>query len=207
MKRFILPLLLSAILVIPAMGSDKGAVPTDRASVSAAVADHGKYKALADRFASGHSLDPSEIAYIYYGTALQPGFSAATQYPDIAKTYAAGDYSTALSLIWKALAKDPANLYLLFTGYGCARSLENKEAADLLQGRLMQVCDMIFKSGTGVTQESPYIILRPSDIDEFVVKYIQPTAILGRAKIGDLDAVRVSIEGVPNDAILYFKQF
>jgi len=205
MKRILTLLLLSATILMPAMAQDK--IAADRATITKTASDFGVYKALADRFAAGHKLQPQDVAAIYYGSALQPGFDAAIQYPDIARTYAAGDYATALSLIWKALTKDPANPYLLFTGYGCARSLENKEAASLLQGRVMQVCDMIFKTGTGVTQDSPFIILRPTDVDEFIIKYIQPQSILGRAKIDGLEAVRVNIEGVPNDVIFYFRQF
>ncbi len=207
MKRFLTLLLLASAISATITAQSKPTIATDRPTISATAADNESYKALTDRFASGHQLQPQEIAVIYYGTAMQPGFDANVQYTDIARTYAAGDYTTALSLIWKALAKDPANLYLLFTGYGCARSLDNHEAASLLQQRLTQVCDMIFSSGNGVAQDSPFVILRPSDIDEFIIKYIQPDSIVGRAKIDGLEAVRVTLEGVPNDVIFYFRQF
>lgn len=206
MKRFVTSLLLLVTLI----GSVAAAAPkftVDRNAVKAAVTDRAAYKALADRFATGQKLSSADMAALYYGTSLQPGFNPSQSYPDIARTYAAGDYNTSLSQIWSALAKDPANLYLLFTGYGCARALGNQEAADLLQGRLLQVCDLIFSTGAGVTQDSPYVVLRPSDADEFLVKYIQPTAVNGRAKISNLDAARVSLEGIGDDVILYFKQF
>lgn len=206
MKRTLITLLL-ALTITAATVAQTAKQPVDRTAVTAAVGDHAAYKALADRFAAGHTLSPDEMAAIYYGTALQPGFKADQTYPDIARTYAAGDYATTLSLIWSALAKDPANLYLLFTGYGCAVSLDNREAANLLQTRLLQVCDRIFASGSGVSQDSPYVVLRPTDIDEFLVKYIQPAHIGGRAKLGGLDAVRVTIDGVPDEVIMYFRQF
>ncbi|MCM1347910.1 MAG: DUF4919 domain-containing protein [Firmicutes bacterium] len=206
MKRFLTSLLITASVVAGVFAANPK-YNVDRQAISSAVSDHGAYKALADRFATGQKLSTSDMAALYYGTALQPGFSATQTYPDINRTYAAGDYTTTLSQVWKALAKDPANLYLLFTGYGAARSLNNQEAADLLQTRLLQVCDLIFASGMGVSQDSPYVVLRPSDIDEFLVKYIQPTTINGRAKISNLEAVRVNIDGVPDDVIMYFKQF
>lgn len=205
MKRIITSLLLAIAVSTNIFAAQK--VTVNPAAISAAVKDHAAYKALADRFAAGHTLTTDEMVNLYYGTAYQPGFNAKQQYPDIARTYAAGDYATTLSQVWTALSKDPANLYLLFTGYGAARSLNNMEATNLLQGRLLQVCDLIFASGNGVTQESPYVVLRPSDIDEFMVKYIQPTKIGSRAKIGNLDAARVDLEGVGEGVILYFKTF
>lgn len=206
MKRSILTFLLAAICVSASFAATTRFIP-DRSKISATVRDQSAYKALADRFASGQKLSAPEIATVYYGTALQPAFNPNQSYPDIARTYAAGDYATALSLIWSALAKDPANLYLLFTGYGSAASLGNQEAASLLQNRLLQVCDLIFSTGTGVSQDSPYLVVRPSDIDEFLIKYIQPKKINGRAKIGNLDACRVDIEGIDNDVIMYFSAF
>jgi len=207
MKRFFTTLLFSLILTVPAIMAQTAKYTPDRKAIASAVADKGAYKALSDRFASGQTLTTDEMAALYYGTSLQPGFSASQTYPDIARTYAAGDYSTTLSQIWTALAKDPANLYLLFTGYGTAVSLGNEEAKSLLQKRLLQVCDLIFLTGAGVTQESPYLVIRPSDIDEFVIKYMQPTSVNGRAKISNLEAVRVTMEGVGDDLILYFRTF
>lgn len=206
MKRTILSFLLAIISVSASFAATERFMP-DRSQITAAVSDQNSYKALADRFASGQKLTVPEVAAIYYGTALQPGFNPSQSYPDIARTYAAGDYATTLSLIWSALSKDPANLYLLFTGYGSAASLGNQEAASLLQNRLLQICDLIFSTGTGITQDSPYIVVRPSDIDEFLIKYIQPQKIDGRAKIGNLDACRVQLEGIDNDIIMYFSAF
>ena len=207
MKRIITSLLLSLILSVPAIMAQTAKYTPDRKAITAAVSDKAAYKALADRFATGQTLSTDDMAALYYGTALQPGFSASQTYPELARVYAAGDYSTAMNQIWAALAKDPANLYLLFTGYGAASSLGNEEAKTLLQNRLLQVCDLIFLTGVGVTQESPYLVVRPSDVDEFVVKYIQPTSVNGRAKIANLEAVRVAIENVGDDVILYFRQF
>lgn len=205
MKRILTTLLLAITLISTAFAATKYEV--DRNAIATAANDHGAYKALADRFATGRTLTPTEMATLYYGSAFQPGFNANQSYPDIARVYAAKDYNTALSQIWSALAKDPANLYLLFTGYGCASSLGNKEAASLLQNRILQVCDLIFSTGAGVSQDSPYVVLRPSDIDEFLIKYMQPTKINGRSKIANLEAASINIDGVPDGVILYFRQF
>lgn len=206
MLRKIFALLLIAATAAP-FAAAAGKYTPDRTQIAASMRDHAAYKALADRFASGQKLTASEMGEVYYGAVCQPGFNASVTYPDIARTYAAGDYATTLSQVWTALAKDPANLYLLFTGYGAARSLKNDEAASLLQNRLLQVCDLIFSTGTGVTSDSPYLVVHPSDIDEFVVKYIQPVKVLGRATLEGCQAVRVNLDNNADDVILYFKTF
>lgn len=204
-KKIFTLLFVAAITASAAVAAEK--YTPSRAAISASMRDHAAYKALSDRFASGQQLTPAQIGEVYYGTVFQPGFKASVTYPDIARTYAAGDYATTLSQVWTALAKDLANLYLLFTGYGAARSLKNEEAASLLQKRLLQVCDLIFSTGTGVTSDSPYLVVHPSDIDEFVVKYIQPVKVLGRATLEGCQAVRVNLDNNADDVILYFKTF
>lgn len=207
MKRFIASILLALLLSAPVLMAQTAKYTPDSKAITAAVSDKAAYKALADRFATGQTLSTDDMAALYYGTSLQPGFNPSHTYPEIARVYAAGDYATAMNQIWAALAKDPTNLYLLFTGYGAASSLGNEEAKTLLQSRLLQVCDLIFLTGAGVTQESPYIVLRPSDIDEFVVKYMQPASINGRARIANLEAIRVTLDGVGDDVILYFRTY
>lgn len=204
-RKFFTLLLIAAMSVPAAMAVEK--YTPNRNAIATAMRDHAAYKALADRFASGQKLTPSQMGEVYYGAVFQPGFKAGVTYPDIARTYAAGDYATTLSQVWTALAKDPANLYLLFTGYGAARSLKNQEAASLLQGRLLQVCDLIFSTGTGVSSNSPYLVVHPSDIDEFVVKYLQPVKVLGRATLDGCQAVRVNLDDKADDVIFYFKTF
>lgn len=205
LRKFFALLLIAAISVPVAAAAGK--YTPDRSQIATAVRDHAAYKALADRFASGQKLTAGETGEVYYGAVFQPGFNASVTYPDIARTYAAGDYATTLSQVWTALAKDPANLYLLFTGYGAARSLKNNEAASLFQNCLLQVCDLIFSTGTGVTSDSPFLVVHSSDIDEFVVKYIQPVKVLGRATLEGCQAVRVNLDNNTDDVILYFKTF
>ena len=51
------------------------------------------------------------------------------------------------------------------------------------------------------------MLIRPSDTDEFLVKYMQPAGILGRARIGQTEAIKVRLDGVADDVILYFSIF
>lgn len=170
----------------------------------------GSYSTLLSRFNAGETLTPGEITVVYYGSASQPGFNASATYPAVMNAYNAGDYAKAYSLATKALDTDPTNLALLFKAYACAASMTDPTAnaqASKLQNRLLQICDIIFASGQGVTDSSPYMVTRPSDMDEFLSKYIQPTAIRSRATVGGLQAVKATIEGVPDEVILYFSQF
>lgn len=168
------------------------------------------YATLLQRFKAGEPLTEAEYTTVYYGSALQPGFKADSKYADIADIYASGDMSRTLRRCEEALATDPTNLSLLFKAFA-ASTLSTDEAskakAESYRSRINGICDAIFASGTGVTESNPYIVIRPSDIEEFIIKYLQPTSVTGRARIGAQDAVKVTFEGVPDEVILYFGQF
>ncbi|MCM1483501.1 MAG: DUF4919 domain-containing protein [Muribaculaceae bacterium] len=165
-----------------------------------------RYKALAERFsAADASLTPEEVATVYYGQAYVPGFNAAMAFEDVERAYAAGDYAEALELIDKAVEAQPAVLSLLFKGYGAASSIGRPDRAASYQKRLLDICEVIFASGKGVSDMSPYVVVRPSDRDEFIAKYLQPTSIIGSSKLGTTDAVKMKLDGVADDVILYFR--
>mgnify|MGYP001105843609 CR=1 FL=1 len=159
---------------------------------------------LSERFTAGETLQADEAANVYYGAVRRPGFNATADYPDVAKAYSSGDMAGAYRMSKEALAKDPTNLSLLFKAYAAATAT-NAADARAFQQRILQICDAIFASGKGVSEQSPYIVTRQGDIDEFLMKYIQPSSVTGRAKLGNLDAVKVTLEGVPDEVILYFK--
>ncbi len=62
-------------------------------------------------------------------------------------------------------------------------------------------------SGSGVADASPYQVIRRSDINEFLVKYMQPKNVVGQSQIGQLTAIKASFDGIPDDVILYFGIF
>ena len=125
-------------------------------------------------------------------------------------SYDSGNIAKAHELAAAALESDPTNLTLLFKAYASAAASTDPAVntkASVYQSRLLQICDLILASGLGVTDSSPYIVVRPADMDEFLVKYIQPAQIVGKSKIGKLEAAKVVIDGVPDEVILYFNQF
>lgn len=170
----------------------------------------GRYAALLERFTAGQQLSPAETATVYYGSAFQDGFDAGRQYPGVLAAFSGKNYAEALRLCEEALANDPTNLTLLFKAYAAASGAGTAEAqakATKFQTRLLSICDAIMESGTGVTDASPLVVVRPGDIDEFVVKYMQPLSVTGHAKLGSLDAVKVKFDRIPDEVILYFAQF
>ncbi len=49
-----------------------------------------KLKSLTDRFASGDStLSREEVATVYFGTAMMPGFNPGAKYTDVENAYSA----------------------------------------------------------------------------------------------------------------------
>ncbi len=180
----------------------------DRNKISAVSRD--TYKTLLEKFVDGRTLTGDDMAVVYYGAALQPGFNADRRYTALLSAYDAGDMAKVYTLVTEALKSDPTNLMLLFKAYASASVSTDsaiKALAPKYQTRLLQVCDLILNSGLGVSESSPYLVIRPSDRDEFVAKYLQPVAVEGQARIGSLDAVKLKLENIPDDVILYFSTF
>lgn len=181
----------------------------DRNTIESASRESG-YASLLTRFKSGETLPIQDMATVYYGSALAPGFNPDKRYDDVMTSYDSGNIAKAHELAAAALESDPTNLTLLFKAYASAAASTDPAVntkASVYQSRLLQICDLILASGLGVTDSSPYIVVRPADMDEFLVKYIQPAQIVGKSKIGKLEAAKVVIDGVPDEVILYFNQF
>lgn len=208
MKHFFLSLIATLLVAGVSSAANPGLhiTPTEIRTVVKQQPD--RYKKLTERFVAGDStLTLEELATVYYGSAYSPLFVSGDTYAAVDNAYSSGDYAKALTLIDSALALDPANLGLLFKGFGSAYSLSDTARAENYRRRLTGVCDVIFNSGMGVTDVSPYVIVRPSDRDEFIVKYLQPVSVTGSATMGGTDAVKMKLDGVDEEVILYFKPF
>lgn len=169
------------------------------------------YASLLSRFTAGQELSHADISAVYFGAPLhQKGFNAARQYPAIKNAYDSGDMKQTHTLAADALKSDPTNLYLLFKAFASASASTDadvKRLAPKYQQMLLGVCDAIFNSGRSFVDSSPLLFTHPSDVDEFITKYLQPTTILGRSTLGDLEAVKMNLDGVPDAVIIYFQQF
>lgn len=191
-----------AIIIAGAIGATAQTPGKIKAKVSPQT-----YAGALARYNSGQPITAEDAETVYYGAADQQGFNPSKTYPDINQAYTSGATDKAFKLCQQALGSDPANLWLLFKAYASAAvSKDNaiKAKAPAIQNQLLAVCDAIFHSANGVSESTPFLVVRASDIDEFVNKYIQPNSILGRAKVGNIDAIKMILVEGEDPAILYF---
>lgn len=206
MKHFIISLAVACVATL--------SVSAEPVNLSRAAIQHkatsAEYTELVNKFKAGETLPVDDIITIYYGAALRPGFNADASYTPIMAAFTSGDIARAYTLAAKAVDAEPTNLALLFKAYASAVASTDpavKAKAPIYQNMLMQICDMLFNSFMGVSENSPYQVIRPSDIDEFLVKYIQPAKVTARAKLGNLDAVKAKLDGIDDEVIFYFNIF
>lgn len=208
MKKLFIAAMMAVATIVAPQASTAATPKADRATISSEISS-GRYATAFEKFKSGSPMSVEDATVVYYGSALQPGFNATASVADILNTFNAGQTDKAFRMCEKVLASDPTNLAVLFKAYASAMASNDaaiKSQATAMQNRILAVCDAIFASGSGVTDSSPYVVIRPADIDEFVVKYIQPEKVIGRAKIGSLEAAKVKLDPTRDDVILYFKQ-
>lgn len=203
---------ISILMALVAMVLCAHAQTLNREAINEAVKqDYPRYQALTERFIAGDAtLTPEEVRMVYYGYASNPQFRANATYPGLQEAYDANNYTKALDMARLGLSSNPVSLPLLFKAYACAMmslDADTKAKAKVYQIRVNQICDVIFESGKGVTSHSPYVVLRSSDIDPFVKNYLQPVVVLDSSKVGSQMAVKMKIDGVPDDVILYFDVF
>lgn len=189
-----------------------GAQPLNRQAITDAVKqDYARYQALTERFIAGDaSLTPEEVRLVYYGYTENPSFRANAAYPGLQEAYEANDFTKALDMARLGLSANPVSLPLLFKAYACSMvslDADTKAKAKVYQIRINQICDAIFGSGKGVGTHTPYVVIRSSDIDPFIKNYLQPVTVIDQSKVGKELAVKMKIDGVPDDVILYFDIF
>lgn len=191
-----------AMCVAAAFGA-KAEGTLSRAQIENAVAN---YTTLLPRYDKGESLSGADAAGVYYGAGVKPS----TEYTSMQQAYDSGNMLQAHQLAMKGLKADPTNLMLLFKAYGSAMASSDADAKALcpkLLGRINSVCEAIFNSGLGVTESSPYLVTHQSDIEEFLTKYMRPTTVEGKAKLGDMDVYKVTFEGIADPVYLYFAMY
>lgn len=175
--------------------------------IDAATAD---YTTMLPRFEAGTELTGADAAAVYYGAAKQKGFNPEVQHTAMLQAYESGNMLQAHQLAMKALKTDPTNLTLLFKAYASAvagNDTDAKKESPRLLARIHTVCDAIFSSGKGVMDSSPYMVTHTTDIEEFLTKYIRPTSIEGKSKLGEMDVYKVILPGVAEPVYFYFAQY
>lgn len=187
-------------LTIAASGVDYQSMNTaDRAS-------------LVTRFQNGDTtLTGSEIAKVYYGSVFDPGFiPGGRDYSTINSLRSARRYREMLPMCIEALKSDPSSLTLLFRTFaGAFNNPDGRDQAlvDKTRIQVNQVCDAIFASGTGVTEDSPFEVVAHDDIEQFLINYLQVDSITGTAEMGKLTVAKVKLPGKEEQVYLYFKVY
>lgn len=163
---------------------------------------------LLEKFRHGEKLTPEQMMVVYYGQAFVPE-KAAASYPEVDDAYAKKDYALTLKLVDEVLKTNPVALNQLFRAFVSAKQSDNpsvKARADVFESQIDNICTVIFASGTGVATESPFITLSKEDALAFLRNYIQPKQIIGQASVGNMDAVKVMMDGRPDESIFYFSR-
>lgn len=201
-----------SLMALLAMVLCVNAQPLNREAIEEAVKqNYTHYQQLTERFIAGDPLlTTDEVRLVYYGYRFNPQFRANAMYPGLQEAFDANDYTKTLDMARLGLSANPVSLPLLFKAYACSMmslDADTKAKAKVYQIRINQLCDVIFESGKGVSSHSPYVVIRSSDIDPFVKNYLQPQAILDQSTLGSQLAVKMKLEGVPDEVILYFDVF
>lgn len=201
-----------SLMALLAMVLCVNAQPLNREAIEEAVKqNYTHYQQLTERFIAGDpSLTTDEVRLVYYGYRFNPQFRANAMYPGLQEAFDANDYTKTLDMARLGLSANPVSLPLLFKAYACSMmslDADTKAKAKVYQIRINQLCDVIFESGKGVSSHSPYVVIRSSDIDPFVKNYLQPQVILDQSTVGSQLAVKMKLEGVPDEVILYFDVF
>ena len=206
MKKFLVLMTMAAAMLCAS------AATPDRDAIKSIVKNEpARYEALTKRFVKGDAtLSPEEVQIVYYGYADAPGFNPNAAYPALDAAYASYDLTHSLDMARMALESNPVSLPLLFKAYACAVTSPDaavKATAEGYQTRINQLCDAIFSSGKGVIAESPYMLIRTSDWAPFLKNYLQPQQVMAESKIGDVNAVKVQLEGIDEPVILYYDAY
>ncbi|MCM1336668.1 MAG: DUF4919 domain-containing protein [Candidatus Amulumruptor caecigallinarius] len=200
--QMIMAVVTALIVALPMMGAERVKVTSEGIK-----ARMGERPALLEKFNKGEQLTPEDMAVVYYGQAYLPGKSVAESYPDVDAAYAKKDYPATLTLVDEVLRTNPVALNQLFRGYVCAASSTEpriKARAASFENRINNICSVIYATGTGVTNDSPFIVLSKEDGAAFLRNYLQPEGIVDQTSIDKLDAYKVKWPGQNDPVIFYF---
>ena len=208
-KTLIATALIAAIAIIAPTSTSAAAPKISRDKISSTVSKTSYLNAL-KLFQAGKPLSATDGVAVYYGSAMQPGFNSAKKYTDIEATYSSGATDKAFKMIQQALESDPTNLSLLFKAYASAAVSKDPAInanAPIMKQRILSLCDAIMDSASGVDVSAPFVVVRPSDIEEFLYKYIQPDEVMGKATVSGMTAYKVKYADHTDPIIFYFTTF
>ncbi len=197
---FVLLLLLATAFMV--RGVDYNAMQVE-------VAMHpDRYRALLNRFVAGDTtLTTPELATVYYGYSFTPDYDPRETFDGISEAFAVKDYERVALLTPDALVLNPVSLDLSVMALAAAESGAG-ERPGLRAANLGLRCDMIataiLESGRGTTPDSPFKVISSADIGRLLRNVLGISVIVGRTKVGDVDAIKVTFPESDRQHILYF---
>ncbi len=166
------------------------------------------YRALMDRYLKADTtLRIDEVATVYYGYAATMDYAPDLTFPEIDEAIAAEDYEKAFNMSLDASKEAPMSLPVLINVIKLMPQIELKDNLDAylnIRQRLEMLIGTILASGTGIRRESPIKVISEGDMMVILNDILNVGEIVGRSKIGEIDAVKITFPTNSREHILYF---
>lgn len=169
----------------------------------------GRYRELNERFLQADTtLTVDELNTVYYGSSFTPDYEPTQTYPRIENSLDEQDYEMAGMLADMALESNPTSLALYIMGLEAAEkgadNAENHIRLAKLGFKVDMLASTILLSGRGTNAQDPFFVISTSDMMRIVRNVFGATRIVDRAKVGDIDAVKITLPGSEREHIIYF---
>ncbi len=189
-------------LAFPAKGVDYNAMRVE-------VTMHPeRYRALLNRFVAGDTaLTSAELATVYYGYSFTPDYDPRETFDDITDAFDVKDYERVAFLAPDALVVNPVSLDLsvmALMAAECGAGERPGVRAANLGARCDMIATAILESGRGTSPDSPFMVISSADISRLLRNVLGINLIIGRTKVGEVDAIKVTFPGSDRQHILYF---
>lgn len=166
------------------------------------------YRELLDRYMKADTtLRLDEVATVYYGSAATVDYAPDLTFPEIDEAIAAEDYDKAYDLSIQAAKEAPVSLPVLINVIKLTPKIDLKDKLDSylnVRQRLEMLIGTILASGTGIRRELPFKVISEADMMVILKDILNVGEIVGRSKIGKIDAVKVTFPTNSREHILYF---
>ncbi len=156
------------------------------------------------------NISADDYHYLYYGAALQEGFSgysATVKLREIVDVLNASepDFEKAMEMVTAFLETNPVSIDGLFYYAYILKNLGNLEESDLIYVKIRGLLDAIYRSGDGLSEETAYWVI--SVRDEYTIldmgEYTSVGQSLLSSKWGPIDYLKLE-KNKDNVKGLYF---
>lgn len=167
------------------------------------------YRALLDRFIAGDSLmTAGEMATVYYGWSFTPDYSPDENNATANEAFDSGDWKLASFLASEGLQRSPLSLDLTTIGLLASKHAGESELMNSkvrnLGTRFNMIAAIILASGNGTTPDSPFKVICYNDILRVLKNVVGAREIIGRSRVGNIEAIKIRLDDTEREHILYF---